>query len=101
LFAAGFDISNDAGVKRTMDLFDDIVGYDRMKVVHLNDSKGAMRSKLDRHQYIGEGNIGKKGFQAFLRYGKNSRLPLLIEIPQGDMKKDEENITLVRKLIAG
>jgi deoxyribonuclease-4 len=101
IFAAGFDIANEEGVKRTMEMFDDIVGYDRLKVVHLNDSKGPMGSNLDRHQFIGEGYIGKKGFQAFLRYRENAQLPMLMEIPVEDRKKDDSNMKLVRKLIAG
>ncbi len=101
IFAAGFDISNEDGVRHTMGLFDDIVGYDRLKVVHLNDSKGPLGGGLDRHQYIGEGYIGRKGFKAFLQYRKNPQLPLLMEIPIGDPKKDAQNMKLVKKLIAG
>jgi deoxyribonuclease-4 len=99
VFAAGFDISNEAGVMRTMEMFDEIVGYERLKVVHLNDSKGKLGSHLDRHQFIGEGFVGTEGFRAFLHYGKNARLPLLMEIPVEDRKKDEENLALVKSLI--
>jgi deoxyribonuclease IV len=101
IFGAGFDISNEEGVKRTMGMFDAIVGYDRLKVIHLNDSKGKVGSCLDRHQFIGEGHIGAKGLQAFLRYGKNAQLPILMEIPVEDRKKDDGNLALVRNLIAG
>ena len=101
IFAAGFDISNEAGVVRTMEMFDDIVGYDRLKVVHLNDSKGKLGSRLDRHQFIGEGYVGTEGFRAFLRHGKNAQLPLLMEIPVEDRKKDQDNLALVKSLIAG
>ncbi len=99
VFAAGFDISNVAGVRHTMELFDDVVGYDRLKVVHLNDSKGPLGSGLDRHEHIGMGHIGEKGFRAFLRYEGVAKLPILMETPVDGRRKDEENMKVARRLI--
>jgi len=98
VFAAGFDLSSKKAVARSMGLFEDIVGYDRLKVVHLNDSVGPLGSGLDRHEHIGMGKIGVEGFRAFLRYKRNSRLPLLMEVPVDERRKDEENMRLVRRL---
>lgn len=100
VFAAGFDISTKAGVEHTMGLFDDTVGYGRMKVIHLNDSVGPMGSGLDRHEHIGMGRIGSAGMRAFLHYGKNSGLPILMETPIDDRRKDEGNMKLVRRMVA-
>jgi deoxyribonuclease IV len=98
VFAAGFDLSGPKAVERTMGLFDDIVGYDRLKVVHLNDSVGPLGSGLDRHEHIGMGKIGLEGFRAFLRYRRNSGLPLLMEVPVDERRKDEENMRVVKRL---
>ncbi len=99
VFAAGFDISNKAGVERTMGLFEELVGKDRLKVVHLNDSIGPLGAHLDRHEHLGMGMIGEKGLREFLRYGNVSRLPILMEVPVDDRRKDAENLSLARRLI--
>jgi deoxyribonuclease IV len=99
VFAAGFDLSSVPAVERTMGLFRDIVGEERLKVVHLNDSVGPLGSGLDRHDHIGMGQIGEKGFRAFLRYGNVAKLPILMETPVDERRKDEENMKLVRRLI--
>jgi len=99
IFAAGFDLSSGKAVEKSMGLFEEIVGYDRLKVVHLNDSVGPLGSRLDRHEHIGMGKIGAEGFKAFLRYKKNSQLPLLMEVPVDERRRDEENMRLVRRLI--
>ncbi len=99
VFAAGFDISSAPGVERTMGLFGDIVGKERLKVVHLNDSKGPLGGGLDRHEHIGMGHIGEKGLRAFLRYGNISKLPILMETPVDGRRKDEENMKVARRLI--
>ena len=83
VFAAGFDLSSKPAVERTMGMFEDIVGKERLKVVHLNDSKGPVGSGLDRHEYVGKGQIGEKGFRAFLHYGDVAELPIIMEVPGG------------------
>jgi deoxyribonuclease IV len=101
VFAAGFDLSSGPAVERTMGLFGDVVGKGRLKVVHLNDSKGPLGGGLDRHEHIGMGCIGEKGFRAFLRYDGVASLPILMETPVDEKRKDEENMRLVRRLIGG
>lgn len=101
LFAAGFDISTSAGVEETLRLFDDTVGLERLKVVHLNDSKGALGNNLDRHDHVGMGRIGERGFRAFLHSNGIGRLPLLMETPQDDRRTDADEMAYVRALIAG
>ena len=101
LFAAGFDISVPSGVEETLALFGETVGMDRLKVVHLNDSKGPLGGNLDRHDHIGMGRIGESGFRALLHYPGITRLPMLMETPQDDRRSDADEIAYVRALIAG
>ena len=99
LFAAGFDLRNEEAVAVTMGLFSDVVGLDRLKVVHLNDSKGPLGSRLDRHENIGEGKIGRKGISAFLHFPGMDERPLIMETPYEDYKTMEKSIRLVRSLM--
>jgi len=99
LYASGFDIGSDEAVRNTMGLFDEIVGFDRLKVVHLNDSKGALGSRLDRHENIGKGKIGRKGIRAFLHYPGVRERPLIMETPYRDIKTMKASIKLVRALL--
>jgi len=99
-FAAGFDLSTKTGVGETLRLFDEVVGLDRLKVVHLNDSKARLGSKLDRHEHIGMGFIGERGFREFLGHEEIQRLPLLMETPQDGRRTDADELTVVRRLIS-
>jgi len=99
VFAAGFDLASKPAVERTMGMFEDIVGKDRLKVVHLNDSKGPLGGGLDRHEYVGKGQIGEKGFRAFLGYGNVSQLPIIMEVPI-DEGQFAANLKMARKLLA-
>ena len=99
VFAAGFDLSSKPAVERTMGMFEDVVGKERLKVVHLNDSKGPCGSGLDRHEYVGHGQIGEKGFRAFLRYGDVAKLPLIMEVPVEEKTQYEENLRMARRLL--
>lgn len=98
-FAAGFDIGSDSAVASTMSLFDEIVGMENLKAVHLNDSKGPLGSRLDRHESIGEGKIGRKGIKAFLHYPGISERPLIMETPYEDMETVAKGVKLVRSLL--
>lgn len=99
MFAAGFDLRNEEAVRGTMGLFEEIVGMDRLKVVHLNDSKGPVGSRLDRHENIGEGKIGRAGMKAFLHYPGIDERPLIMETPYEDTRTMEKSIKLVRTLM--
>ena len=99
LYASGFDIGSDEAVKNTIGLFDDVVGFDRLRVVHLNDSKGALGSRLDRHENIGKGRIGRRGIKAFLHYPGVRERPLIMETPYLEIKAMKPSIKLVRSLL--
>lgn len=101
LFAAGFDISSQAGVESAMGLFDEIVGYERLKVIHLNDSGGPLGSALDRHEHLGMGRIGEPGLRAFLRYRRNPGLPIIMETPIDQRRDDAGNLSVAKRMLTG
>ena len=98
-FACGFDLRNEEAVNQTMGLFADVIGLDRLKVVHLNDSKGALGSRLDRHENLGKGKIGRKGIREFLRYPGVIERPLIMETPYKDFETMQRSVRLVRTLL--
>ena len=98
-FASGFDLSGPEAVSQSMAVFEDSVGYGCIKVVHLNDSKGALGSNLDRHENIGKGKIGMKGMKAFLHYKGITERPLIMETPYENLKGMKQCLSLVRSLL--
>lgn len=97
-FAAGYDIRRKGGIKATIDQFDDLIGLDRLRVIHLNDALGDLGSKLDRHEHIGMGSIGEKGFKRILSHPLFHDLPLICETPIDFRRDDQGNIAKVREL---
>ena len=96
-FAAGYDLVSRGAVEHTLRRFDEIIGLKELKLVHLNDSKGGLGSRIDRHEHIGMGKIGERGFRNIL----NSRLgqpPLILETPVDKRRSDVENLRKVREL---
>ncbi|TLY01945.1 MAG: endonuclease, partial [Thaumarchaeota archaeon] len=81
-----------------MSLFDELVGLKEIRVVHLNDSKGPLGGALDRHEHIGLGQIGREGFRAFLHHDSVTELPLLMETPVDDRRRDAQNLQTVKRL---
>ena len=97
-FAAGYDLRNESVLDKTLDDFDDQVGLSRLKIVHLNDSKGDLGSKVDRHEHIGLGFIGEEGFKAVLRHKVLKDIPLILETPVDERRDDKDNLMKVREL---
>jgi deoxyribonuclease IV len=79
LVASGYDITTEAGYRETFEQFDRIVGIDRLKVFHGNDSKRPCGSRVDRHEHIGHGCIGLEPFRRLLHDARFAGLPILIE----------------------
>jgi deoxyribonuclease-4 len=98
LFAAGYELRTLDGLDQTLEEFDRAVGWDRLKLVHLNDSKGALGSGLDRHEHIGLGTIGEAGFRAILGHEKIRALPLILETPIDSRRDDRGNLKAAREL---
>ena len=87
LLAAGFNIADAADLNETIAAADRILGMDLVKVIHANDSKGALGSHLDRHENIGKGQIGEAGFGRILTLAKLRDKPFILETP---VESDEE-----------
>jgi deoxyribonuclease-4 len=101
VFTAGYDIRDQESYKKTMNEFDDVVGLDRLKLIHLNDTLKEFNSRVDRHHHIGEGNIGLDGFRQLMTDKRLRDLPMIIETPKGDDDKmDRKNLAILRKLAA-
>lgn len=79
LFASGYDIVSEAGYQDTFAEFDRLVGRDRLKVLHGNDSKKPCASRIDRHEHIGDGCLGVEPFRRLMRDPRFNGLPMLIE----------------------
>jgi deoxyribonuclease-4 len=97
-FAAGYDLRNDDAVRNTLDRLDRLVGIARLRILHANDSKGDLNSKLDRHEHIGLGKIGETGFRAMLHDKNLKELPFIMETPIDEIRNDFENIRILRRL---
>ena len=74
------------------------IGFSKLKIVHLNDSRGELGYGLDRHEHIGLGRIGVDGFKAILRHRVIRELPFILETPVDSRRNDLDNIEAVRKL---
>lgn len=92
LFAAGYDIGSATGYDRTMAAFDRVIGLDRLRVVHVNDSKRPLGSRVDRHAHIGEGLIGLEAFRRLVNDRRLRGLPLLLETPKSDIRSSDTSI---------
>jgi deoxyribonuclease-4 len=111
LVASGYDITTEAGYRDTFDQFDRIVGIERLKVFHGNDSKRPCGSRVDRHEHIGDGCIGLEPFRRLLHDPRFKGLPILIETEKthGAEKKgaivadplDVRNLETLRRLRTG
>jgi deoxyribonuclease-4 len=85
-------------VDATISRFDKVVGLNRLWAVHLNDSKGALGSGLDRHEHIGMGNIGENGFKAFINHPDIRDKPMVIETPEDERGNYATDLAKLRKL---
>ena len=102
VFAAGYDISTEAGYEKTFQEFDQVLGLRRLVAFHVNDSKRELGSHVDRHEHIGKGKIGKVGFRFLMNDVRFANIPKILETPKGpEMKEDVVNMRVLRKLVEG
>jgi deoxyribonuclease-4 len=96
LYAAGYDLVKD--FDGVWNRFDDVVGRERLKALHLNDSKTPLNSHRDRHELIGEGTLGPKPFRRIMREERFASLPKVIETPKiEETKTDRRMLTRLRR----
>lgn len=101
IFAAGYDIRTPTTYDATFAEFDRLVGVDRIKCFHVNDSQKDLGSRVDRHAHIGQGFLGLEAFRLLVNDPRFRSIPKIIETPKGDaMLEDIENLTLLRSLVA-
>jgi deoxyribonuclease-4 len=96
-FAAGYDLRTKETIEQTIREIDEIIGFDKVKLVHLNDSKGDFNSRVDRHEHIGLGKIGEEGFRNILA-SRLGELPMIMETPSDARRSDEGNLKKVKEL---
>lgn len=99
IFAAGYDIRTAETFAATMDRFGQIVGFDRLKVVHCNDSKKGLGTRVDRHAHIGEGEIGEEAFRLLVNDPRFENIPILLETPIED-QGHERDLAKLKSFIA-
>ena len=108
LIAAGYDIVSPEGYASTFKQFGRLVGFERLKAFHLNDSKKPLGSRVDRHEHIGQGHLGLEPFRRLVNDRRFRDLPMLLETPKGEGKAsgpitvdpmDERNLNLLRRLV--
>lgn len=97
-FAAGYDMRSPEAARATLAEFGQKVGMDRLKVLHLNDSKGELASRLDRHYHIGMGGIGKEGMREAVRAASKADIPIILETPIDDVRSESDDIEAARSL---
>ncbi|ESS02719.1 MAG: endonuclease IV [uncultured archaeon A07HR67] len=97
-FAAGYDLSSAEAVDETVAEFDDVVGLDHLKCIHLNDSKHACGTHKDEHAHVGEGHIGEAGMERVINHPELRDVPLVLETPTENGKSFAWNIDRVREL---
>ena len=99
LFAAGYDISSEHSTRKTLREFHRVIGLDRLVAIHLNDSKTARGSRVDRHEHIGKGRIGLEAFRFIMRNRRFRKIPKVLETPkEKDLREDVINLKTLRKL---
>jgi len=98
-FASGYDIRTREKVDETLERFDRIIGLARLKLLHGNDSKGALGSRIDRHEDIGRGRIGLAGFQALVNHPALDPLDMIIETPKMGSESDRRNLDILTGLV--
>ncbi|WP_300465424.1 deoxyribonuclease IV [Desulfobacula sp.] len=96
-YSAGYDIKTAAGFEKTLQAFDDIVGFGYMKAMHLNDSKKAFESRVDRHESIGKGSLGIAPFKFIMNDSRFDHIPMVLETPDPAIWAEE--IQLLYRLI--
>ena len=99
VYAAGYDFRTAEGYHAMMDEFDATIGLKKLRLFHLNDSRKAVRSHVDRHEHIGKGQIGLQGFAHLITDERFAEHSMIIETPKGkDLTEDKENLKILKEL---
>lgn len=88
-FAAGYDFSTEEGYEKTMEEFNQVIGFKFLRGMHLNDAKGVLSGRLDRHDSLGKGYIGMDAFRRIMKDPRIQDIPLILETPDESLWKEE------------
>ncbi len=99
VFAAGYDLRTPQAYQAFWKQFDTILGFDLLKVIHINDSKKALGSRADRHEHIGKGAIGLDAFRLLFQDSRLAHIPKILETPKESLEDDARNMAVIRDLI--
>jgi len=108
LLASGYDIASADGYAQTFRQFERLIGFDRLKLFHMNDSKRPLGSRVDRHEHVGRGAIGLEPFRRLVNDPRFRTLPMLLETPKTEGRSptriavdplDERNLKTLRGLV--
>ncbi len=99
IFAAGYDLRTPEAYEKTMGEFEQLVGFDRLHAIHVNDSKKDLGSRVDRHDQIGDGALGREAFRSLMRDQRLKDIPKVLETRKGpELEEDRRNLALLRQL---
>jgi len=96
-FASGYDLRTKTAVIKTLTEFNKIIGLDKLKLMHINDSKTEFGSHKDRHEHLGKGYIGIDGFKSLIKHPKLQKINFIIETPKENDKSDQQNLGILKK----
>ncbi len=99
-FSAGYDLATGKGIDKLIGEIKEHIGLDKLKLIHLNDSKKPVGSGVDRHEHIGKGFIGMKGFTKLLSDKRISGIPLILETPKHTEDDDHMNLRKVHEILS-
>jgi len=100
IFSAGYPLQDPKEYRATMKEFENIIGLKRLKVIHFNDSKKPFGSKKDRHEHIGDGELGLEPFRNIMNDRRFNKVPKILETPKSDdLHEDIENLERLRSLV--
>jgi deoxyribonuclease-4 len=97
-FAAGYDFRGASGYSRFMESFDRVVGLERLRMFHINDSKTPLGSRVDRHEHIAEGRIGLRALARFIRDPRFARHPFILDFSFGSVVHEPCTFSAVSRL---
>lgn len=98
-FSAGYNIATPEGIEETIEEIDTKLGLDKVKLIHLNDSKREFNAGVDRHEHIGRGYIGIGGFKTLVNHPKLKNIPLILETPKDNERSDKRNLKVLKSII--
>lgn len=98
MFESKYDLRTKKDVDSVIKEFDKVIGFERLVLMHANDSKAEFGKHLDRHENIGEGKIGLEGFAAMAKHKVLGKLDWILETPKDDPEDDPKNIAILKKL---